>query len=181
MNKNEKRTLKFLLSNAKMSDSAIAAQLHISSQAVGKIRRKLEQTVIKSYSVNLDYAKLGIQTFAIAMAKMTHQGLDEGELEIEQRLLRDPHVINVYRLPSGGYTHILLYGFRDVNEMETFFHSPVSSRDLHKFIENQELFTFSHNSLIKNDPVPLFNKVIDANNIKSFVEIANFKKRRHLE
>lgn len=180
LNKNEKKTLKCLLADAKMSDSAIAAQLRISSQAVGKIRRKLENTVIKSYSVNVDYAKLGVQTFAIALAKMTHSGFDEGEMEIEERLISDPHVINVFRLPSGSYTHILLYGFRDIDEMENFFRSSVSSRDIHQFLDNRELFTFSHNSLIKNDPVPLFIKIIDSGGVDPFAEIVNFKKRRGL-
>jgi CO dehydrogenase/acetyl-CoA synthase gamma subunit (corrinoid Fe-S protein) len=43
------------------------------------------------------------------------------------------------------------------------------------------MFTFSHNSFIKNNPVPLFHKIIesmDAEEIKrEFQEMENFKKR----
>ena len=161
LTKNEKTTLKLLLNNAKTPDSIIASKLGISSQAVGKIRRKLEKSVINSYTLNLNYAKLGIQTFAMSFAKLTEDGLDKGELEVEQFLLKDPHIIQVYRLPSSSSTHIILYGFRDMNELDEFFHSPKKKQELHKYMENKELFTFSHNSLIKNSPAQLFNKVIE--------------------
>jgi DNA-binding Lrp family transcriptional regulator len=161
LTKNEKKALKLMLENARISDSAIAAKLKISSQAVGKIRRKLEDTVIESYTVNLNYSKLGIHTFAIALAKLTQEGLDTGSCEVEQKLLEAPHIIQVFRLPTGNFTHVILYGFCDVNELDNFFHSPKAKKELHNFIENKELFTFSHYSLIKNNPMQLFNKVIE--------------------
>jgi len=103
LTKNEKRTLKLLLENARKSDSAIAEKLKISSQAVGKIRRKLERHVIDSYTLNLNYSKLGIHTFAIALAKLTPEGLDKGELEVEKRLLNNSNMIQVFRLPHGNH------------------------------------------------------------------------------
>lgn len=158
---NEKKTLKLLLDNARITDSDIAAKLSISNVAVGKIRKKLESSVIKGYTVNVEYAKLGIQMFSIAIAKLTAEGLDEGELEIEQRLLKNPHVITVYRIPKGSATHVIVYGFSDIVEMENFFHSTKLKKDLHAYIENKELFTFSHYSLIKNNPNQLLCKIID--------------------
>ena len=68
LSNNEKKVLKLLLKNPKISDSTMALKLKISSRAVGKIRRKLEKTVIDSYTLNLNYSKLGIHTFAIALA-----------------------------------------------------------------------------------------------------------------
>lgn len=159
---NEKRTLKLLLENARMTDSDIAARLNISNVAVGKIRKKLESSVIKAYTVDVDYAKLGISMFAIAIAKITKEGMDEGELEVEQRLMRNPHIISVYRIPKGSATHILLYGFQDMIELEHFFHAPKNKKELHSLIENSEVFTFSHYSLIKNTPKQLIQKVIDS-------------------
>ena len=144
-----------------MSDKEIAHQLNISSQAIGKIRRKLEATVIDSYNLNLNYRKLGIQTFAIAIAKLTKEGMERGELEVEQQLLKNPHIISVYRIPKGSSTHVVLYGFQDMNQLDDFFHSAEMKEILHDFIETQELFTFSHNSLIKNDPIQLFHNAID--------------------
>jgi len=183
LTKNEKKALKLMLENAKISDSSIAKKLKISSQAVGKIRRKLESTVIDSYTLNLNYAKLGINAFAIALAKLTEEGLDKGELEVEEILLKTPHIIQIFRLPSGSYTHAIVYGFRDVSELDDFFHSVKQKQELHNYIENKELFTFSHHSLIKNSPTLLFHKVIDELGLSNprggfgFKEIENFKMR----
>ncbi len=183
LTKNEKQTLKLLLKNAKISDSTIANNLKISSQAVGKIRRKLEKTIIESYSLNLDYSRLGINVFAIALAKLTSEGLDKGELEIEQKLLNEPNIIQIHRLPNQSTTHIIIYAFRDLTELDNFFHSQKKKTNLHKFIENRELFTFSNHSLIKNNPIQLFNQVIEGPGIEQttkknkFTEIENFKKR----
>ena len=141
----------------------------------------MESSVIDSYSVNLNYAKLGIQTFAIAISKLTSAGLDLGELEVEQNLLKNPNIISVYRLPKGNSTHVLLYGFKDMNELDSFFHSPEVKKDIHSYLEAHELFTFSHNSLIKQSPSQLFHKVIDSAENKvwriKFDELEKFKKR----
>jgi DNA-binding Lrp family transcriptional regulator len=181
LTKNEKLALKMLIANSRSSDCEIASQLKISSQAVGKIRRKLEKSVINSYSVDIDYGKLGIQTFAVAVARFTREGLDLGELETEMILLRNEHVVSVYRLPKGTSTHIIVYGFRDINEFDNFFHSARMRSELHRYIEIQELFTFSHNSLIKNSPLQLYQKMIDeldtAKPSLQFREIENFKRK----
>jgi DNA-binding Lrp family transcriptional regulator len=180
LTKNEKKTLKLLLENARISDSSIAEKLKISSQAVGKIRRKLESTIIDNYTLNLNYAKLGIRTFAIAIAKITSEGLDKGELEIEQKLLSNPHIIQVYRLPSGNHTHIMLYGFKDINELDEFFHSFKKKQELHQYMENCEMYTFSHNSLIKNSPIQLFHKIIDElgeEPLRGLSELDNYKRK----
>jgi len=181
LTKNEKKALKLMLENAKISDSAMALKLKISSQAVGKIRKKLEGTIIESYTLNLNYSKLGINLFAIALAKITAEGLDAGELEVEKKLLDTPHIIQVFRLPRGSFTHAILYGFRNVNELDDFFHSQKQKQELHNFLENKELFTFSNYSLIKNNPTQLFNKIIDElgthTSKNNFREINNFKQR----
>jgi DNA-binding Lrp family transcriptional regulator len=178
---NDKKTLKFLLNNSRITDSEIASKLKISNVAVGKIRKKLELSVIKAYTVEVNYAMLGIQTFAIGIAKLTNEGLDIGELEIEQKLLKIPNIMNVYRIPRGNSTHVILYGFRDMNELDDFFHSPKLKQELHREIETHELFIFSHNSLIKQSPIQLIQKAIDDFNeigkeIK-FSEFENFKRR----
>lgn len=181
LTKNEKRILKLLLKNAKISDSSIATKLKISSQAVGKIRKKLEKELIESYTTNLNYPKLGIKTFAISLSKLTSEGMDKGELEVEEKLLTEPHIIQVYRLPSGNYTHLITYGFQDIDELDSFFHSKNKKQQIHKFIENKELFTFSNHSLIKNDPSQIFFELLenskDKNEKKQIEELYNFKKK----
>jgi len=181
LTKNEKKVLRLLLDNGKVSDSAIASKLKISSQAVGKIRKKLEKSIIKSYTVKLNYAKLGIQIFAISLSKITYEGMEKGELEVEEVLKKTDNMIQIYRLPNSNYTHIIMYGFRDIEELDDFFHSQKTRKRVHKYIENKELFTFSHNSLMKNDPSSLFKKMIDEIETPSkrnkINEIESFKKR----
>lgn len=179
LTRNEKRTLKLLLENAKISDSTISSILKVSSQAVGKIRRKLERTVIDSYTVNLNYERMGIHTFAIGLASTTQEGSEKNNLDIEQKLLNDTHIIQVYRLPAGSTKYVILYGFRDINEMDEFFHSPKRKKELHAFIENKELYTFAHTSLLKNNPIRLFFKAIEENGFnkeKFDDDDKNFKK-----
>ncbi len=161
LTRNEKKALKIMLENAKASDSYIASKLNISSQAVGKIRRKLENTFIDSYTIKLNYEKLGIHTFALASAKPTHIGIEKGVKEIEQKLLDNPHILQVYRLQTAEAKYIILYAFHDIDELDRFFHISQQDKELHSLIENKEIHTFSHTSIIKNDPIKLFHKAID--------------------
>jgi len=180
LTKNEKRVLNLLLDNAKITDSFIANRLKISSQAIGKIRKKLESSVIDSYTINLNYAKIGICAFAVSLSKLTPDGLDKGELQVEKILLGVPNIIQAQRLPNSSCTHIILYGFRNLEELDFFFHSKKNIQGLFRYIENKELFTFSHNSLIKNDPSALFREIIEemgSPKKKSIPELERFKRR----
>jgi DNA-binding Lrp family transcriptional regulator len=181
LTKNEKKVLKLLIDNSRISDSDMALKLGISSQAIGKIRRKLESSVIDSYTLNLNYAKMGVTIFAVAIAKLNRDGLDKGQLEVEQELQKNPHVIRVYRLPKHSSTHLISYGFKDMSELDNFFYSPKIKQGLHNYLETQELFIFSYNSLIKNSSSQLFHKIVDELGVKNsdmmFHEIEKFKKK----
>ncbi len=181
LTKNEKKTLKLLLRNARVSDSDIAARLQITSQAVGKIRRKLEKTVIRSYTVNLDFSKLGLEVFSLAVARLTPAGQDYGELQVEQTLNSNPNIIWVYRLPKATSTHVIFYGFRSILEQEQFFHSARMRSTLHRYLEVQEIYTFSCNSIVKNDASGLFCLAIDSMGSEgfspAFEELEKFKKK----
>lgn len=179
LTKNEKKALKILIENAKSSDSFIASQLKISNQAVGKIRKKLERTIINSYLLNLNLSQLEIKLFALTHAKITSEGLDKGQLEIEEKLEKEPNIIQVFRLPSGDPTHIILYAFKDMSELDNFFSSEKKREELHKYLETKEIFTFSNHSIIKNSSFQLIKKIIDNTEIenKEFSEIEKFKKK----
>jgi len=181
LTKNDKSVLKVLLDNAKTTDSAIAAKLRVSSQAVGKIRKKLESSVISKYTVELQSSKLGMETYAIALAKMTRQGLENGQLQVEENLLNNPHVLSVYRIPQGNVTHAFICGFPSLTDMDRFFHSRQAQAELHEFLEISDLFTFSHHSVLKNSPNQLLHRLIDSfgkdSHNERFPEIKKFKQR----
>ena len=115
LTQNEKKALKLIIENGRITDTQIAEELKITKQAVGKIRRKLETAgIIRGYSTEIDYGKLGIKTFAIAMIRFTPKGWEDfGELGIEKKIIELPNLISVYRIPEGVSTHIFFCGFRN--------------------------------------------------------------------
>ncbi len=177
LTRNDKKILKLLLENSRISDRKIASKLKISSQAVGKIRKKLEETVIDSYTLKIDCSKFGINIYALTRIKLSREGLEKGGPEIEKILYDNPHTIHIYRI-AGYSSHVILYGFKDMNELDYFFHSPEMKEELHKFIETQEFFTFSHKGMVKNNPVKLFHKAIDDMGSRiSRMNLENFKEK----
>ena len=160
---NEKKTLKFLLKNGRITDTDIAEKLKITKQAVGKIRKKLEDNgIIKGYVPEIDYGKMGITTFAVSILQFkTKAWEDFGEFGIEEKLINTPNIISVFRVPEGSSTHIALYGFKDFSELVRFFHVMKTANSLNQYIELQKIYTFSNHSFIKNSPTKLFMKIID--------------------
>ncbi|RMF06701.1 Lrp/AsnC family transcriptional regulator [Candidatus Woesearchaeota archaeon] len=177
LTKNDRKTLMLLLENGRITDTEIASKLKITKQAVGKIRRKLEKEgIIKGYKVNIDYERLGIKSFAIATAVLSREGMQKGFLEAEENLTRNPHVINIFRVPSGDITHIIIYGFEDLDELTNYFHRmPDDSVDIKK------IHVCSHIGLVKNDPTELIKEILNRKDGKKykaqFLEIERFRKR----
>lgn len=161
LTRNEKQTLKFLIENGRTSDADIARKLGITAQAVGKIRKNLEtEGLIKGYSVVMDYEKLGINVIAIALFKFTSVSRKTilTERDIEERV-KGPHIINFYRLPEGDVTHIVVYGFRSLEELDHYFHILQTERG--HISEVKKLYILSVKSLKKNSDKELLLKVIN--------------------
>lgn len=178
LTKNEKKVLKILLENSRTTDSEIASKLKITSQAVGKIRKKLENNIIDGYNLNISYRKIGINIMALAIAKITKEGLEKGTIELEHELTKKPNIISLYRLPKIGATYIIIYGFSDMQEMENFFYNKKMNEEIYKYLDIQEIHSFSSNSIIKKDSTQLIEKIIDEDDTeKKFKEITDFKKK----
>ena len=163
LTKNEKVVLNSLIEDGRMSDADIARKLKISLQGVRKIRQKLEQNgVIKSYKASVDYEKIGITTFAIAMLKISPEAWEKfGGRKVNQRLMQT-NVIKFYRIPRGEISHILIYGFRNMNELNHFFQ--VMQEQQSKFIEIVKIYSFSNESFGKKSVDDLIKFVLDDRN-----------------
>ncbi len=157
---NEKRVLKFLIESGRVSDRKISRKLDITSQAVGKIRRKLKSNgIIKGYSTIVDYEKLGINVLAIALFKFTPESRKTlKEEDIDERV-EGPHIIDFYRVPEGDVTHIVTYGFRSLEELDHYFHILQTERG--HISEIKKLYILSAKSLRKNSDKELIIKIID--------------------
>ncbi len=153
---NEKKTLTFLLEDGRITDTAIAKKLGITKQAVGRIRKKLEKAgVIKKYTAQLDYERLGIHTFAVVLASLTDKWLEMGELEATERLIDNPNIIRVFRISRGEITHTLVYAFRNLAELEIYFQKPRKNGLIIK-----QMHICSHLGMSKDENKELFEKVL---------------------
>ncbi|MBD3261173.1 MAG: winged helix-turn-helix transcriptional regulator [Candidatus Altiarchaeales archaeon] len=157
---NERRLLSLLLEDARSTDVEISKKLRISPQAVGKIRRKLEEEgVIQGYTTRLDYKKLGINVFAVALFRIQPEKWTHiTEKDLRSRV-RGPHIINFYRLTEGDVTHIVLYGFRSLEDLDQYFHILQTERG--HISQIRRLYVFSSDSLVKESPKELFAKILD--------------------
>lgn len=160
LTRNEKTVLKALIINGRVSDSEVAKKIGVTAQAVGKIRRKLEKLeLIKGYTTIVDYDQLGIKAFAVALFKYSHEIVGQlGDGDIRERI-QGPHIINFYRVPEGDVTHIVVYGFRSLDELDHYFHALQTERG--HISEIRKLYVFSSRSLMKSSPQELLIKIID--------------------
>ncbi len=152
LTKNEKEILKLLLGNGRIHDSKIAEKLNISTQAVGKIRKGLEDKgVIEGYSCNLNFEKLGINHFAIIKTKINPGWWENYNMEETKKLTaKDPSSIFCVNVHGGEEDLISLHGFRDAKELEEYLHQ--GRLQLKNLIDIVKVYSFSSNSLIKLDP-----------------------------
>lgn len=160
LSENEKKTLKYFIKDGRMPCSEIAKKLGITPQAVGKIQKKLESTgLIKGYSTIVDYQKLGIEVFAVAKFRFKSGEWSRlEEADIRDRI-KGPHLTNVYRVSEGDVTHIVVYGFRSLKELDHYFHILQTERG--HISELKKLYVLSVDSIMKESNQDLLLKVID--------------------
>jgi len=160
LSKNEGEVLKHLIRDGRAQCTEIAKRLGVSSQAIGKIKDKLEkQGVIKGYHAEIDPKKLGIDVFAIALFRFKSGVWNKLEEEDIKRRMRGPHLVRVYRLTEGDYTHMVIYGFRSMREVENYFQ--VLQKERAHISELKKLYVMTAESVIKDSPEDLLTKVID--------------------
>ena len=160
LTKNEKKVLKLLIDDAKLSDTFIANKLNISSQAIGRIRKKLEEDIIKNYTLELDLSELGINSFFMCKVKLTPEGKCLDKKEIEKQLLENKNIITLLNLIGDESSYVLIAGFKNMDELDNFF-SGKEMRKLHSIIDCGELKPFNYKSILKNNFKDLCNKAID--------------------
>lgn len=149
LTKNEKFVLKELIDDGRISDTSIAKKLKISTQAVRKIRKKLESDrIITRYSTIIDYEKLGIKAFAIVQIR--------ADDKIKTDLFESPNIIGSFRLQESNITNILIAGFGSLEELDNYF---VKIKKKHP-VEIQKINIFSNSGFMKHSPVELLKNKI---------------------
>lgn len=115
LSRKEKLMLKFLLKDGKISNTNLSKKLKISSQVTGRIKQKLErQGMIRGYPIELNPTFLGIHTFALILFKSNNSHYEN---------LFSKNLICLYKVLADSITHIALYGFRDLGELNNQINS----------------------------------------------------------
>jgi DNA-binding Lrp family transcriptional regulator len=157
--KNEKGVLKLLLGDGRMADVEMSEKLRISTQAVGRIRKKLEDTgVIEGYSCMVNYEKVGLSVFAVTLTKLKEQFWKEGgELDSGELLKQSPFLFACL-LPGSDVSLISLQAFRNLNELDRYFHLLKTRKAHHQ--EASVVYTFSALNMLRTSQ-DLVSHVLD--------------------
>lgn len=163
-NENEKRFLKILIENARISDIDIAKKIKISPQAVGKIRKKLEsEGAIEGYDVVLNLEKIGVNLLGIIKVNFKPK-FWEGytEEDIKKTVNNSPQMIFAARLINADENLVTVSGYRNQEELEHYLRESMSK--FHDFSNYNHIDIFSSKSLIKLSMSSLYKNILEGKN-----------------
>lgn len=166
LTQNEKRILKILLENSKISDTIIANNLNITSQAVGRIRKKLEKEVINSYTLHLNFFKIGVGVFFIGKMRLTSEGIEFGKCKVEEKLIKNPYFFAIYEVLGENFSYIFAAAFKEINELHDFFNSKKNHNDFLKYVQIIDTFSIPIKGALKHDINPLLKQIINEKETK---------------
>ncbi len=184
LSSNEREFLKLIIENSRQPDSEIAKKLNISTQAVGKIRKKLENNgVIKKYCCDLDFKKMGIDIFALIFLKIKIKAWEDfgSEKAFMESLKKLPGVLLSFFPSNSNIDLVTLRGFRSSEELDKFIRLAKSAYNQH--FDIVETYIFSEYSLINYGSQSLFKMLLDNKEIRppEIVEwVKRFKKHQNL-
>lgn len=161
LTRNDQEVLKSIIQHAKMPDTDIAKKMGLSPQAVFKIRHKLEQSgIIKGYQPILDLKKLGIRVMVMMVIKLTPEVWDQySDNQISEKIRQIPYVIHAYRVLESVASHILLMGFRDLDQMDKYLAKMQTK--FSREIEIKNIYPFATEKVITQSPVGLLYEILD--------------------
>jgi DNA-binding Lrp family transcriptional regulator len=166
LTKHEKAVLKLLLEDAKLSDTSIAAKLNISTQAIGRIRKRLEEDIIKGYTLRLDAQMLGLNVIAVIRFNF-NECENKTVKEIEDEIRKLPEVSLFLKTMGGKSEHIIVAGFRNIEEVERFINEKKKIKGFNDYCSVQEVFALPLNGVFKNSYKDIYNLLIDSSGTKN--------------
>jgi len=124
------KILNILLENSKLSFRKIAEKTRLSSVTILKRIKNLEKNmIIKSYTTEVDYEKLGYEITAIIRMRIS-----KGKLfDMEKKIATDYHVFAVYDI-TGDFDSLVLARFKNRKSLDNF----LKKIQTYDFIERTE-------------------------------------------
>jgi len=177
LTENDKDVLRQIIEHSKIPDSKIAGDIGISPQAVFKIRTKLEDLgIIKGYTPVIDFKKIGIQVLSLLILRLKPDIWNRfSDDAVSERISKIPYIISAYRVADAGASHILLIGFRDTEQKEKYLATLQTKYT--DDIEIKEVYTFSVDKIITQNPIGLLNEMIDKTDVSHYELFPNDKKK----
>jgi DNA-binding Lrp family transcriptional regulator len=168
LTENDKEVLRQIIDHTKIPDSKIAEEIGISPQAVFKIRTKLEELgIIKGYTPIIDFKKIGINALALVVIRLKPAIWEEYSDDlVSERISKIPYIIAAYRVADANVSHVLLIGFRDTSQKEQYV-SQLQTKYANS-IEIKEVYTFSVDNIITQNPIGLLNEMIDKKDFSTY-------------
>ena len=161
LTRNEQTVLKRIIEQAKIPDLEIAKKMGLSQQAIFKIRHKLEEVgIIKGYMPIIDFKKVGIETLVVLGIRFTKQVWEKySDDQISESIRKIPQVIIAYRIPESGISHLLVMGFRNMEQKDRYLMKLQTKYS--KEIEIVRVYPFAVDRIIKESNVGLLNIILD--------------------
>lgn len=168
LTENDKEVLRKIIDHSRIPDSKIAEDIGISPQAVFKIRAKLEELgIIKGYTPIIDFKKVGIHVMALLVIRLKPDVWDKYSDDlVSERISKIPYVVSAYRVADAQASHILLIGFRDTAQKESYI-AQIQIKHRNE-IEIKEIYTFSVDKIIIQNPIGLLNEIIDKTDFSKY-------------
>ncbi|UCF12927.1 MAG: Lrp/AsnC family transcriptional regulator [Thermoplasmatales archaeon] len=173
---NEKEMLKLLLDNGRITDKEISEKLNISSQACGKIRKKMDQSgIITGYTCCLDFEKIGLEAFAIIFVRLSTKFFNElKDIDIFKKVGKNIRFIFCCAPSDPDISLICLTAFRNISEMDEYMKK--LKANLSDYFESLHVVPFSIGNLLKFNPNYLLKQHIDGGKIEPISSLDEFRR-----
>jgi|SRR3989344_1703405 len=143
---NEKKIVQMLLEKGNITDTGISAKLNISKQAIGKIRKKLEEKkIIQGYSINVDLKSIGIDLISIIKINIKSGGLNINN-EIKKFISTNTDIIRAHTIIFSKPGIILVCGFSNLDQLNIF----VKEMADNLYVEVEEVFVSKIDDTLKD-------------------------------
>lgn len=160
LTRNEVQVLKLLVKNPLSTNQEISNKLEITSQGVGKIKKQLmDKGLIRDQELSLDYEKLGINIFTIALIKILPSVFRKFKNKELDKVLKPKNAIRCYAIPETDITHIIIYAFRNIKEYDIYFRDILE--EFGDYVEIKHSFVLSSGSILKSSAKQMLLEVLD--------------------
>lgn len=112
--------------NSRISNNELARRIHLSQPAAhGRLKRLKKQGIIRNYSVQMDYEKLGFDMICFFHTRLLGH-LEENVAEFESCVSKFPEVLECHYV-TGDFDHLIKAIFKNRRELEHFLRNKLST------------------------------------------------------